>query len=57
MSTMLQEEVKEACETYASRIILISGSAWFLVGGVILTISAFNAVDCLENTLPSTDNS
>lgn len=24
MSTMLQEEVEEACETYASRIILIS---------------------------------
>ncbi|OOZ84200.1 hypothetical protein [Bacillus cereus] len=54
MSTMLQEEV---CETYVSRIILISGSAWFLLGSVILTISAFKAFNRLENTLPSTDNS
>ncbi|HDR6277594.1 MULTISPECIES: hypothetical protein [Bacillus] len=57
MPTMLQEEVEESCKTYVSRIILISGSALFLVSGVILAISAFNAVDCLENTLPSTDNS
>ncbi|HDR4601828.1 MULTISPECIES: hypothetical protein [Bacillus] len=57
MPTMLQEEVEESCKTYVSRIILISGSALFLVGGVILAISAFKAVNCLENTLPSTDNS
>ncbi|MDA2509371.1 MULTISPECIES: hypothetical protein [Bacillus cereus group] len=56
MSTMLQEEVEEACETYASRIILISGSALFLVGGVILTISAFKALNRLKNTMPPTDN-
>ncbi|EEM59994.1 hypothetical protein bthur0007_21190 [Bacillus thuringiensis serovar monterrey BGSC 4AJ1] len=53
---MLQEEVEEACETYASRIILISGSALFLVGGVILTISAFKALNRLKNTMPPTDN-
>ncbi|MCU5446342.1 hypothetical protein OCA40_21880 [Bacillus cereus] len=57
MHTMLQAEVEEACKTYGSRIILISGSALFLVNGVTLAISAFKAVDCLENTLPSTDNS
>ncbi len=35
MPTMLQEEVEEARETYVSRIILVGGSALFLVGGVI----------------------
>ncbi|MGG2932961.1 hypothetical protein ABEO66_02000 [Bacillus pacificus] len=34
MPTMLQEEVEEARETYVSRIILVGGSALFLVGGV-----------------------
>ncbi|HIA3536725.1 hypothetical protein BM74_02495 [Bacillus thuringiensis] len=53
---MLQEEVEKACKTYVSRIILISGSALFLVSDVILAISSFKAIDCLENTLSSTDN-
>ncbi|ACO30538.1 MULTISPECIES: hypothetical protein [Bacillus cereus group] len=56
MPTMLQEEVEKACKTYVSRIILISGSALFLVSDVILAISSFKAIDCLENTLSSTDN-
>ncbi|CKF73605.1 hypothetical protein [Bacillus paranthracis] len=57
MPTMLQEEVEEARETYVSRIILVSGSALFLVGGVISAISTFKAYNRLENTPPSTDNS
>ena len=56
MPTMLQEEVEKAGKTYVSRIILISGSAFFLVSDVILAISSFKAIDCLENTLSSTDN-
>lgn len=34
MPTALQEEVEEARETYVSRIILVGGSALFLVGGL-----------------------
>lgn len=56
MPTMLQEEVEKAGKTYVSRIILISGSALFLVSDVILAISSFKAIDCLENTMPPTDN-
>lgn len=56
MPTTLQEEVEEARETYVSRIILVSGSALFLVGGVISAISA-KAYNRLENNPPSTDNS
>ncbi|WP_309260134.1 hypothetical protein [Bacillus cereus] len=59
MPTMLQEEVEESRETYVSHIILVSGSALFLVGGVgvISANSAFKAYNCLENTPRSTDNS
>ena len=48
MPTMLQEEVEEARETYVSRIILVGGSALFLVGGVISAISAFKAYNRLK---------
>ncbi|MGY2613195.1 hypothetical protein [Bacillus pretiosus] len=44
MPTMLQEEVEEARETYVSRIILVSGSALFLVGGVISAISVLKLI-------------
>lgn len=57
MPTMLQEEVEESRETYVSHIILVSGLALFLVGGVISANSAFKAYNRLENTPRSTDNS
>ena len=53
---MLFRTNSNAYKTYVSRIILISGSALFLVSDVILAISSFKAIDCLENTLSSTDN-
>ncbi|MGF9767390.1 hypothetical protein [Bacillus albus] len=56
MPTTLQEEVEEARETYVSRIILVSVSTLFLVGGVISAISAFKTYNRLENTPPSPDN-
>ncbi|HDR6312425.1 TPA: hypothetical protein QCU60_004413 [Bacillus cereus] len=56
MPTTLHEEVEEALETYVSRTILVSGSALFLVGGVISAISAFKTYNRSENTPPSLDN-
>lgn len=57
MPEELQEQVEEARETYVSRIILVGGSALFLVGGIISAIAALKTYNRLENTPPSSDNS